>query len=250
MEEWREIISGKLFSFVTSGSRGWAKYYSESGSLFLRIGNLNHNTIKIDTEKKQFVNPPKGAEGIRTRVQENDILISITADVGMIGLVPKNYGEAYINQHISLARPTKEINPVYLAWYLTSSEGQAQFKNLQKGATKVGLGLNDINNVNIPFPPLEEQKEIVRQVEKLFTIADKLEVHYQKAKAHIDKLSQSVLAKAFRGELVPQDPNDEPAEKLLEQILEEKEKMEKALKKTRKRIPKKQSLKMKSRSEK
>jgi len=62
-----------------------------------------------------------------------------------------------------------------------------------------------------------------------------LEIHYQNAKARIDKLSQSVLAKAFRGELVPQDPNDEPAEKLLERIMEEKIKMEEALKRATKK---------------
>jgi len=62
-----------------------------------------------------------------------------------------------------------------------------------------------------PLPPLEEQREIVRQVDKLFAFADKLEEHYKKSKEKIDKLPQSVLAKAFRGELVPQDPNDEPA---------------------------------------
>jgi type I restriction enzyme S subunit len=81
------------------------------------------------------------------------------------------------------------------------------------------------SNYPFPLPPLEEQHEIVRQVEKLFSLADKLDLHYQKAKARTDKLSQSVLAKAFRGELVPQDPNDEPAEKLLVRILEEKKKL-------------------------
>ena len=63
------------------------------------------------------------------------------------------------------------------------------------------------------------------QVDKLFALADKMESHYQKAKGRVDKLSQSVLAKAFRGELVPQDPNDLPAAELLKQILAEKDKM-------------------------
>ncbi len=90
-------------------------------------------------------------------------------------------------------------------------------------------------NTPFPLPPLSEQKEIVRQVDKLFALADKLEIHYQNAKVHIDKLSQSVLAKTFRGELVPQDPNDEPAEKLLERIMEEKAKMEGTLKVARKK---------------
>jgi type I restriction enzyme S subunit len=87
------------------------------------------------------------------------------------------------------------------------------------------ISISDVKEMVIPLPPLEEQKEIVRQVDKLFALADKVEAHYQKAKARVDKLSQSVLAKAFRGELVPQDPNDEPAEKLLERILEEKAKL-------------------------
>ena len=87
-----------------------------------------------------------------------------------------------------------------------------------------------VMNTPITLPPLDEQKEIVRQVDKLFTLADKVEEHYQKARARVDALAQSVLAKAFRGELVPQNPDDEPAEKLLQRIQEEKAKMEAELK--------------------
>jgi type I restriction enzyme S subunit len=82
---------------------------------------------------------------------------------------------------------------------------------------------------------LEEQKEIVSRVEKLLSTADEIEARYKKAKEYVDKLSQSILAKAFRGELVPQDPNDEPAEKLLERIKAEKEKEEKKKKRPIKR---------------
>jgi type I restriction enzyme, S subunit len=67
-------------------------------------------------------------------------------------------------------------------------------------------------------PPVAEQREIVRRVDTLFTLADQIEARYAKAKAHVDNLTQSILAKAFRGELVPQDPNDEPASALLERI--------------------------------
>lgn len=87
-----------------------------------------------------------------------------------------------------------------------------------------------VMNTPITLPPLDEQKEIVRQVDKLFTLADKVEEHYQKARARVDALAQSVLAKAFRGELVPQNPDDEPAEKLLQRIQEEKTKLEAELK--------------------
>ena len=92
------------------------------------------------------------------------------------------------------------------------------------------LNQSVLSNIAFPLPPLEEQKEIVRQVDKLFALADKVEDRYQKARARVDALAQSVLAKTFRGELVPQDPDDEPAEKLLQRIQEEKTKMEAELK--------------------
>lgn len=87
-----------------------------------------------------------------------------------------------------------------------------------------GVNIGDVRALQLPLPPLAEQQEIVRRVEQLFTLADQLEARYAKAKGHVDKLTQSILAKAFRGELVPQDPNDEPAEKLLERIRAERTK--------------------------
>jgi type I restriction enzyme S subunit len=93
-ESWKYVSSDVMFLFVTSGSRGWAKYYSEAGSTFLRVGNLDHDTVNLDLSHTQHVDPPNGAERERTRVRGGDILISITADVGMIGLVPDKVGEA------------------------------------------------------------------------------------------------------------------------------------------------------------
>ena len=75
--------------------------------------------------------------------------------------------------------------------------------------------------MEVPLPDVEEQQEIVHRVEALYRIADQIEARYKKAKAVVDKLTQSILAKAFRGELVPQDPNDEPASELLNRIREE-----------------------------
>ncbi len=83
-----------------------------------------------------------------------------------------------------------------------------------------------MNAIEYHCRPLDEQHEIVRRVEALFKIADDIEKRYEKAKAHVDKLTQSILAKAFRGELVPQDPNDEPASELLKRIQEERRKPE------------------------
>lgn len=238
---WQWIISANLFHFVTSGSRGWARYYSDSGALFIRVGNLDHDSIQLDLSSKKFVNPPSNAEGTRTRVFQNDILVSITADVGMIALVNSDIGEAYINQHISLARPVEIIDKKFLAYYLTSEDGgQKQFRELQRGATKAGLGLNDIKSIWVALPPIEEQKEIVRRVEDLFKFADQIEARYKKARSYTDKLTQSILAKAFRGELVPQDETDEPADILLERIKADKVNNTNSVKVKRKRKSKEQ----------
>jgi type I restriction enzyme S subunit len=199
---WVWARTDQLFWFVTSGSRGWADYYSEAGPLFLRIGNLDHDSISLDLSDTQRVQPPAGAEGMRTRVEPGDILISITADVGMVALVPSHIEEAYINQHVSLARPVSVVNRSYLAWFLCSQDGQKQFKELQRGATKVGLSLDDINAVNVPLPSFSEQAEIVQEIERRLSVSDEIgtviEANFQRA----DRLRQSILSKAFSGKLL------------------------------------------------
>lgn len=94
------------------------------------------------------------------------------------------------------------------------------------GAGKPGLNLDNLRELIIALPPLAEQKEIIRLVEALFKIADRIEQRYQKPRTYVDQLTQSILAKAFRGELVPQDPNDEHASVLLERIRTERAKRE------------------------
>ena len=87
------------------------------------------------------------------------------------------------------------------------------------------INLKILNQVVVPLPSLAEQRVIVACVEKLFHFAYEVEQRYQQAQAHVDKLTQSILGKAFRGELVSQDPNDEPASVVLEQIKQERAKI-------------------------
>lgn len=195
---WTWCMSDAVFFFITSGSRGWAKYYSEAGPVFLRIGNLNHEDIRLDLTDLQHVTPPGGAEGTRTAVEPNDILVSITADVGMVALVPEKLGEAYINQHVALARPVSSVCAEYIAYYLCGSEGGwRQLKKLQRGATKVGLGLDDIRSVPIPLPPLAEQQRIVAEVERNLSVVEELEAVVTANLQRGTRLRQSILQRAF-----------------------------------------------------
>jgi type I restriction enzyme, S subunit len=200
--KWIWCSSDQIFWFVTSGSRGWAKYYSNEGPIFLRIGNLDHNSIELDLKNIQRVLPSKGAEGIRTHTEANDILISITADVGMVAVIPQKFEDAYINQHIALSRPIALVDPLYIGWYLNSRPGQRQFQKLQRGATKVGLGLDDIRTINIPMPPIDEQKEIVEQISRRLTIFSEIGKSIDINLRRSERLRQSILKKAFSGQLL------------------------------------------------
>ena len=106
LDTWKEVAADSLFEYVTSGSRGWAKYYDESGAVFIRMGNLDHGTIELDFSDIQHVKLPNKAEGQRSRIRKNDILISITADVGMVGLVRNDDFEGYINQQLHWQDPS------------------------------------------------------------------------------------------------------------------------------------------------
>jgi len=199
---WEEASGLDIFQLVTSGSRGWAQYYADDGPLFIRIGNLNHGSIEIDLSEIQCVQPPGGAEGERTRLQVNDILVSITAELGMIGLVPADLGEAYINQHVALARPADEVEPRFLAWYLASEyDGKRQLLEMKRGATKVGLGLPDIRNLLLPIAPLNEQHRIAAKLDTTLAAVDACRQRLDGVEALLKRFRQAVLAAATSGEL-------------------------------------------------
>lgn len=202
---WQIMPSAHLIEYVTSGSRGWANYYSTEGALFLRMSNVRYDTTKLDLNDLQFVSLPAEVEGKRSLVKINDLIISITADVGRVARIDKDLGEAYINQHLALARPVKDIHPEFFAMCIASQNiGVKQIQSLKKGATKAGLGLDDIRSLAIPVPPLAEQHEIVRRVDQLFACADTIEKQVNAALDRVNHLTQSILAKAFRGELTAQ----------------------------------------------
>lgn len=222
LESWETVTSKKLFEYVTSGSRGWAQYYSQSGAVFVRMGNLQHSTIELDMSSIQYVDLPDKAEGQRSLIKKNDILISITADVGMIGLVRDIDFEGYINQHVALARPAEPESAEFIAWYLVSDVGFKQFRKKQRGATKVGLGLNDIRTLCLDMPIMAEQKEILNILNRLMIKEHQAKQAAESVLAQIDTMKKAILVRAFRGELGTNNPSDENAIELLKEVLAEK----------------------------
>ena len=188
-----------LTTVVTSGSRGWAKYYSENGALFVRIGNLTHSGIDIYFSDIQHITPPDNAEGIRTRLQPNDVLVSITADLGSIGFVSKKGEEAYINQHIALVRFQNSAQGRFMAWYLRSEYGQKDLLKNKRGGGKLGLGLDDIRDTPVPIVDDITAKEIVDKVEEQLSVCNSIEKTVDTALTQADAMRQSILKQAFEG---------------------------------------------------
>jgi type I restriction enzyme S subunit len=151
-----------LAGLITSGSRGWAKYYSEDGPIFLRIANLTREHINLRLDNLIHVNPPNNSEGLRTVVKEGDLLISITADLGIIGVIPRGLPEAYVNQHIALVRiNSRDANSRWIGHYLSGKRMEQLFYLLNDAGAKAGLNLQTIASLVIALPRLEEQATIV-----------------------------------------------------------------------------------------
>ncbi len=191
-----------MSEIVTSGSRGWAKYYSNSGARFVRIGNLTRTGIDIDFSDTQYVCLPDKAEGIRSKLEPNDVLVSITADLGSIGLVPNKIGEAYINQHIAMIRFKNPEQGKFMALYLRSDLGQKDLLKNKRGAGKLGLGLDDIRDSKVPVISNEEANQIVLEIESRLSVCDSIEKTVDEALQQAEALRQSILKKAFEGELI------------------------------------------------
>jgi type I restriction enzyme, S subunit len=158
-------------------------------------------------------------------LKEGDVIMGRRGEMARCGLVGLKENGWFCGTGSLFFRPDlKKIVPQYLYWVLSNSQTKSFLESEAKGSTMSNLNLDIVKNIPITLPSINVQLSIVKKVEDLFAFADKIESRYLKAKTQLDKLPQSILAKAFRGELVPQDPEDEPASQLLERILTAKRK--------------------------
>lgn len=147
------------------------------------------------------------------------LLIAMYGEGKTRGQVTELGIHATINQACAAIRITSDkTHPKFVKLALKARYNE--MRDMAEGGNQPNLNLQKVKNFAIPLPSLEEQSEIVRRVEKLFAFADRLEERLSQAQAAVQKLTPALLAKAFRGELVPQDPNDEPASELLKRLQE------------------------------
>ncbi|WP_426994703.1 restriction endonuclease subunit S [Methylomonas sp. CM2] len=196
--------------------------YQENGIPMIRVMDIGEwgrfNKTEIFKISKELSKEYK-----RTIVDRGDIVLSVMATIGRAAIVSDELSGANVNRALAVIKLADNVISEYVLLQLLSPSFQEAFVSRQIGSAQKRINLADLRQFEICIPPIRVQKEIVRRVESLFAQADAVEKQYLAAKQRLDRLSQSLLAKAFRGELVPQDPTDEPAAELLKRIQAERQ---------------------------
>lgn len=223
-EDWRggqradwENADVQSVAQVGTGStplRANSKFYAKNGTPWITSAATSSRFV---TSAEQFVTG-QAIRANRLKIYPiGTLLVAMYGEGKTRGQVSELSIAATINQ--ACAAVQVEENKADKRYVRIVLEGNyLEMRELAEGGNQPNLNLSKIKKFPLPLPPIDEQTEIVRRVESLFALADTVQAQYDTAKARFEKLTPALLAKAFRGELVPQDPSDEPAEKLLERL--------------------------------
>ena len=219
-ESWEEQVLGNLLSDLRYGTAQKCTY-DDCGKPVLRIPNILEGAISHDDLKYAEFDQP---EIEKLAIRAGDLLVIRSNGsldlVGRTALASEADKGFLFAGYLIRLRPRQEVvNPGFLLLVLLSPVTRRRIELAARSTS----GVNNINSkflsgLQLGLPSLEEQHEIVRRAQDLFTLADQLEARLTAARKVVDRLTPALLAKAFRGELVPQDPSDEPASVLLDRI--------------------------------
>ncbi len=211
---WSWVAIGDLAEKVTDGVHKKPNYVEE-GIPFLTVRNLTAGN-GIDFSKTSFVSAADHEEFCRrTFPERGDLLISKDGTLGVVRLVDTDRPFSIFVSLALIKLKDKKFSK-YMLYALQSPVLQKQMVGVGTGLLHIHL--RDLRQDVVPLPPIDEQHEIVRRVDTLLAFADRLEARYAAARKQVGQLTPALLAKAFRGELVPQDPADEPAAELLKRL--------------------------------
>jgi type I restriction enzyme, S subunit len=220
---WTIASVDQLTSAITSGSRDWTQYYGSGTGTFIMAQNVRKGLL--DLEYRQAVNPPPNdRDSIRSQVACNDLLVTIVgANTGDVCRVPSEIPEHYVCQSVALMRPVVADIAKYLeAYFVADHGGQKHFRRYIYGQGRPHLGFDELRMTPVLLPPLPEQEQVTSEVEERLTVIASAEQQIEANLKRAARLRQSILKRAFEGKLLPPDPTDEPADKLLERIRQER----------------------------
>lgn len=191
--------------------------YEKQGIALVRTTNVRDG--RFAWEDLRFVSEATYAFWSRRCPPESgDLVFTREAPMGEVAIIPENT-RICLGQRTMLIRPIEALLPAkFLQICLMDPRFRERSERIAVGSGVKHYRVGDVSELVLPIPPAAEQGEIVRRVEILFAFADRLESRLNQAQTAVDRLTPSLLAKAFRGELVPQDPADEPAAELLKRL--------------------------------
>jgi type I restriction enzyme S subunit len=124
-----------------------------------------------------------------------------------------------VSREVAVVPPdNSKVDSTFLSLWIGADTSQRWLAKVERGVAYTGINIEDLRTLPVSIPPMDEQLEIVRRVQALLAIADAIESRRNAAAISVERLKPSTLATAFRGQLVPQDPNDEPASELLTRL--------------------------------
>lgn len=227
--DWRDAQGLELGAAVTLGSVAQdfsygssTKSSSEGRVPVLRMGNIQGG--KLDWT--DLVYTSDAAEIEKYRLQTGDVLFNRTNSPELVGKTALYGGdrEAIYAGYLIRVRCGERLLPAYLTYCLNSPQGRDYCWRVKTdGVSQSNVNAKKLAAFELLLPTVEEQAEIVRRIDHAFAWLDKIATEHARAEHLLPKLDQAILAKAFRGELVPQDPSDEPASVLLGRIKAERE---------------------------
>lgn len=214
--KWKSCILSDM-ALVETGKtpdRSEPKYWTNGSIAWVTSAATGASTCE---EAKEFVTHQAAKECNLKIFAPETLLLAMYGEGKTRGQVTELRIHAACNQACAAISVDKNLAELGFV-KLRLEENYQEIRKMAAGGAQPNLNLGKVREIPISLPPKEMQADIVRRVDQLFTFAGQLEAQALAAKKRIDALTQSILAKAFRGELVPQDPNDEPASVLLERI--------------------------------
>ena len=221
-QSWISMTIESIASFVIDCPHSTPKFV-ENGECCIDTTCIEQSKIRWDDIRK--VTSKQFQERItRMPILENDIIFSREGTVGTAVMVPKD-AKLCLGQRVMMFRFPDFLNPKFCELFLQSSNFKQQYLPLIGGSVAQHLNVGDIRKLKILIPTIKEQKEIISKLEIVLSLIKNTENITTSILCRLDSLRSTVLKQAFEGKLVLQDPNDEPAEILLQKIIQEKEQL-------------------------
>jgi type I restriction enzyme, S subunit len=196
------------------------KEHITDGVPYVRVKDMKGWTI--DVAGLNRTSPEIAAKYARASLQTGDLLLAIRGSYGRVAIIPPELSGGNITQDSARIACHPAIDHRYLLYYMGGSVANHYYTQVARGVAVKGVNIGDLKSMPVPIPPQREQEAIADEIERQFTLLNSAEATVQTQIRHSQSLRSAILANAFSGRLIPQEPTDESAAVLLEQIAAER----------------------------